>query len=85
MSQKEQKKWEEMICLTTDHEVEEMLRTLEYNWDTAASRMEQITHDRQLGLYDDSGVEAMAVFNRMGSLPCIHVRKPCYSVVSAVC
>ena len=65
MSQKEQKKWEEMICLTTDHEVEEMLRTLEYNWDTAASRMEQITHDRQLGLYDDSGVEAMAVFNRM--------------------
>ena len=27
MSQKEQKKWEEMICLTTDHEVEEMLRT----------------------------------------------------------
>lgn len=65
MNQKEQKKWDEMICLTTDHETVEMLRMLAYNFEVAASRMEQITTDRQQGLYDDSGLEAMAVFNRM--------------------
>ncbi|MBR2290900.1 MAG: hypothetical protein IJ868_01115, partial [Prevotella sp.] len=65
MNENEKKKWEEMIALTTDHETAEMLRQLDYNWEVAASRMEQIVRERQEGLYDDSGVDAMAVFSRM--------------------
>lgn len=65
MKQKDQKKWEEMLSLTTDHEVEQTLRLLDYNWEVAACRLEQITKERKEGLFDDSGVEAMAVFCRM--------------------
>lgn len=65
MNQKEQKKWEEMISLTTDHETVNMLQQLEYNWEVASSRMEQIAKEREQGLFDDSGVEVMAVFNRL--------------------
>lgn len=51
--------------LALDHEMKQLISFIAYNWDMAASRMEQITKDREQGLYDDDGTEAIAVFARL--------------------
>lgn len=53
------------LVVALDHETNGLITYMAYNWDVAASRMEQITKEREQGLYDDEGTEAMAVFNRL--------------------
>ena len=65
MNDKEQEKMRDLLVLSKDQETQRMLDLLAYNWEVCASRMEQITRERQQGLFDDNGVEATAVFNRM--------------------
>lgn len=65
MSNNEQEKMRELLVLAKDQETQKMIDMMAYNWEVCASRMEQITKERQQGLFDDSGVEATAVFNRM--------------------
>jgi len=65
MNDKEQEKMHELLELAKDQETQKMIDMMAYNWEICASRMEQITKERQQGLFDDSGVEATAVFNRM--------------------
>ena len=59
------KKEQTVLALVRDENTYRMLACLRHNWDVAASHMEQITKEREAGLYDDNGVEAMGVFNRM--------------------
>ena len=54
-----------ILELTRDMRTVELLELIAYNWNVAVSRMEQINKERAEGLYDDDGVEAMGVFNRM--------------------
>jgi hypothetical protein len=65
MYNKTEEKEKDMLMLAKDQECQQMLNKMAYNWEVAASRMALITEERQKGLYDDSGVEAMAVFNRL--------------------
>ena len=65
MYNKTEEKEKDMLMLAKDQECQQMLDQMAYNWEVAASRMALITEERQKGLYDDSGVEAMAVFNRL--------------------
>lgn len=65
MIDKEQEKMRDLLVLAKDQETQQMIDMMAYNWEVCASRMEQITKERQKGLFDDSGVEATAVFNRM--------------------
>ena len=51
--------------LALDHETRQLISFIAYNWDAAASRMEQIANEREQGLYDDDGTEAIAVFARL--------------------
>lgn len=45
--------------LALDHETRQLISFIAYNWDAAASRMEQIANEREQGLYDDDGTEAI--------------------------
>ena len=65
MKDKEQEKMRDLLVLAKDQETQKMIDMMAYNWEVCASRMEQITKERQQGLFDDNGVEATAVFNRM--------------------
>ena len=65
MKDKEQEKMRDLLALAKDQETQKMIDMMAYNWEVCASRMEQITKERQQGLFDDNGVEATAVFNRM--------------------
>ena len=65
MYNKTEEKEKDMLMLAKDQECQQMLDKMAYNWEVAASRMALITEERQKGLYDDSSVEAMAVFNRL--------------------
>ncbi len=65
MIDKEQEKMRDLLVLAKDQDTQKMIDMMAYNWEVCASRMEQITKERQQGLFDDSGVEATAVFNRM--------------------
>ena len=51
--------------LALDHETKQLISFIAYNWDAAASRMEQIANEREQRRYDDDGTEAMAVFCRL--------------------
>ena len=51
--------------LALDHQAQQLLKSIEHNWEVAASRMEQINQERDEALYDDDGVEVMAVFSRL--------------------
>lgn len=53
------------IELAADHEVSRLLKMVTQNWKVAQSRMAQITQEREDGIYDDNGVEVMAVYARM--------------------
>ena len=53
------------IKLAADHEVRQLLDTATHNWKVAQSRMSQIVQEREKGIYDDNGVEIMAVYARM--------------------
>ena len=53
------------IKLAADHEVRQLLDTATHNWKVAQSRMSQIVQEREKGIYDDNGVEVMAVYARM--------------------
>ena len=53
------------IELAADHEVRRLLDMATHNWKVAQSRMAQITQERKDGIYDDNGVEVMAVYARM--------------------
>ncbi len=53
------------IELAADHEVSRLLHVVTRNWEVAQSRMAQITQERKEGIYDDNGVEVMAVYVRM--------------------
>ena len=53
------------IELAADHEVKRLLDMATHNWKVAQSRMAQITQERADGIYNDSGVEVMAVYARM--------------------
>ena len=55
----------ELLELARDHDVSSKLAYIKYNWEVAASRMAMISEERDLGRYDDDGVEAMAVFCRL--------------------
>jgi hypothetical protein len=61
----EDKKEQTALALVRDEKTCRMLACLRHNWDVAVARMEQITKEREAGLYDDNGVEVMGVFNRM--------------------
>lgn len=65
MKDKEQEKMRDLLALAKDQETQKMIDMMAYNWEVCASRMEQIAKERQQGLFDDNGVEATAVFNRM--------------------
>jgi hypothetical protein len=65
MKDKQQEKMRDLLALAKDQEAQRMIDMMAYNWEVCASRMEQITKERQQGLFDDNGVEATAVFNRM--------------------
>ena len=65
MKNKEEAKDRNRLEVALDHETSQLIVYMAYNWDSAASRMEQITKEREQGLYDDEGTEAMAVFNRL--------------------
>lgn len=65
MMNKEEIKDRNRLEVALDHETRQMIAYLAYNWDVAASRMEQIVTEREQGRYDDDGTEAMAVFNRL--------------------
>ena len=65
MKNKEEAKDHNRLEVALDHETSQLIAYMAYNWDVAASRMEQITKEREQGLYDDEGTEAMAVFNRL--------------------
>ena len=53
------------IKLAADHEVRQLLDMAMHNWKVAQSRMLQIVQEREKGIYDDNGVEVMAVYARM--------------------
>lgn len=53
------------IKLAADHEVRRLLDMAMHNWKVAQSRMAQIVQEREKGIYDDNGVEVMAVYARM--------------------
>ena len=59
------KKDQTILQLARDEKAQLLLRNIEYNWEVAASRMEQINKERDTLLYDDDGVEVMAVFTRL--------------------
>ena len=65
MKNKEEIKDRNRLEVALDHETSQQISFVAYNWDVAASRMEQIAKDREQGLYDDDGTEAMAVFVRL--------------------
>lgn len=65
MINKDEIKDRNRLVVALDHETNGLITYMAYNWDVAASRMEQITKEREQGLYDDEGTEAMAVFNRL--------------------
>ena len=65
MNDKEEMRDRELLTLAKDQQYQQLLKELSYNWEICASRMDQITKERQVGLYDDTGVEVMAVFNRL--------------------
>ena len=65
MMNKDEIKDRNRLVVALDHETNGLITYMAYNWDVAASRMEQITKEREQGLYDDEGTEAMAVFNRL--------------------
>ena len=65
MNSKEETKDRNRLEVALDHETSQMIAYIAYNWDVAASRMEQIVTEREQGLYDDDGTEAMAVFCRL--------------------
>ena len=51
MSNKEQDKMRELLVLAKDQETQKMIDMMAYNWEVCASRMEQITKERQQGLF----------------------------------
>ena len=59
------KKEQTMLELASDDNAMQLLRSIAHNWEVAASRMEQINQERDQALYDDDGVEVMAVFCRL--------------------
>ena len=59
------KKEQTMLELASDDSAMQLLRSIAHNWEVAASRMEQINQERDQALYDDDGVEVMAVFCRL--------------------
>ena len=65
MMNKEDIKDRNRLELALDHETRQLISFIAYNWDAAASRMEQIANEREQGLYDDDGTEAIAVFARL--------------------
>jgi hypothetical protein len=65
MMNKEDIKDRNRLELALDHETRQLISFIAYNWDMAASRMEQITKEREQGLYDDDGTEDIAVFARL--------------------
>ena len=65
MDQKQIEKEHDLLEVACDQQTTDMLAYINYNWEVAASRMALITEDRQLGRYDDDGMEAMAVFSRL--------------------
>ena len=65
MKNKEEAKDRNRLELALDHETNQLIAFMAYNWDVAASRMEQIVTEREQGRYDDDGTEAMAVFSRL--------------------
>jgi len=65
MMNKEGIKDRNRLELALDHETRQLISFIAYNWDAAASRMEQIANEREQGLYDDDGTEAIAVFARL--------------------
>ena len=65
MNSKEETKDRNRLEVALDHETSQMIAYIAYNWDVAASRMDQIVTEREQGLYDDDGTEAIAVFARL--------------------
>ena len=65
MKNKEEAKDRNRLEVALDHETNQMIAFMAYNWDVAASRMEQIVTERELGRYNDDGTEALAVFSRL--------------------
>ena len=65
MKNKEEAKDRNRLELALDHETNQLIAFMAYNWDVAGSRMEQIVTEREQGRYDDDGTEAMAVFSRL--------------------
>lgn len=65
MINKEEAKGRNRLEVALDHETSQLIAYMAYNWDVAASRMEQIVTEREQGRYDDDGTEALAVFNRL--------------------
>ena len=65
MMNKEDIKDRNRLELALDHETKQLISFIAYNWDAAASRMEQIANEREQRLYDDDGTEAIAVFARL--------------------
>ena len=65
MMTKNDDKEQRNIELAADHEVRQLLDTATHNWKVAQSRMSQIVQEREKGIYDDNGVEVMAVYARM--------------------
>lgn len=59
MMNKEGIKDRNRLELALDHETRQLISFIAYNWDAAASRMEQIANEREQGLYDDDGTEAI--------------------------
>lgn len=59
------KKEQTMLELASDDSAMQLLKSIAHNWEVAASRMEQINQERDQALYDDDGVEVMAVFCRL--------------------
>ena len=65
MMNKEEAKDRNRLEVALDHETSQLIAYMAYNWEVAASRMEQIVTEREQGRYDDDGTEAMAVFSRL--------------------
>ena len=65
MKNKEEAKDRNRLEVALDHETNQLIAFIAYNWEVSASRMEQIVTERELGRYNDDGTEALAVFSRL--------------------
>jgi len=79
MTTTDQEKTKDILALATDQEMMHMCEQIAYNWEVACQRMEQLSAERDEGLYDDVGTDALGVFNRLervGSLMFSVVNRP---------